>query len=412
MTEKSELRRPIRVAVLNTHPIQYFAPLYAYLARRVPEIHLTVLYCSDSSLRGAVDAGFERSVQWDIDLLAGYEYRFLGSAARTRTPAGFWSLVVPEVWSELRSGQYDVLWLHGYGYFACVLSFIAAKSMGMPVLLRGETHLSLSRRGWRRWLRDRLLRRASAWIDAFLAIGSRNRDYYRSLGVEDSRIHLVPYSVDNQRFTSAAQMTDLQRTSMRKKLGFTSDIPIVLYASKLVERKHPHTLMKAVSQLQQQGVRLGLCYVGSGPMEPALRQLETTLGLTDCVYTGFVNQSELPAVYAACDIFVLAAESEPWGLVVNEVMCAGLPVIIGEQVGCAADLVVPGKNGCLVSAGDVDELARAISGLAQDAVKRNHMRAESRVRMAAWGFPQCAEGLAQAVRRVGKSAQSRAPEQV
>ena len=88
--------RPTRIAILNSHPIQYFAPLYAYL-NTAPDLELTALYLSDLSIRGGKDAGFGQDIKWDLDLLAGYPSLFLGNA-RTREPGGFWSLVAPEVW--------------------------------------------------------------------------------------------------------------------------------------------------------------------------------------------------------------------------------------------------------------------------------------------------------------------------
>src|SRR5262245_60227561 len=106
---------PTRIAVLNSHPIQYFAPLYAYL-NAAPDLDVTALYLSDFSIRGGKDVEFGQNVKWDLDLLAGYRSVFLGEGAHTREPRGFWSLVAPQVWSELRSGRYDVVWLHGHQY--------------------------------------------------------------------------------------------------------------------------------------------------------------------------------------------------------------------------------------------------------------------------------------------------------
>jgi hypothetical protein len=134
--------RVTRIAVLNSHPIQYFAPLYAYL-NAAPDLNVTALYLSDFSIRGGKDAGFGRDVRWDLDLLAGYRSVFLGKGAHTREPGGFWSLIAPQVWSELRSGRYDVVWLHGHQYAANLIALMAAKTAGLPVMMRGETHLGL-----------------------------------------------------------------------------------------------------------------------------------------------------------------------------------------------------------------------------------------------------------------------------
>src|ERR1700689_2139783 len=87
-----------RIAVLNSHPIQYFAPLYAYL-NAAPDLEVTALYLSDFSIRGGVDTEFGQNIKWDVDLLAGYNSVFVGDRAHKRNPDGFWSLVAPQVWS-------------------------------------------------------------------------------------------------------------------------------------------------------------------------------------------------------------------------------------------------------------------------------------------------------------------------
>jgi hypothetical protein len=130
--------------VLNSHPIQYFAPLYAYL-NAAPDLEVTALYLSDVSIRGGKDSGFDRDVKWDLDLLAGYPSIFLGDRAYAREPQSFSSLVAPRVWNELRSGRYDVLWLHGHNYTANLIALAAAKAAGLRILMRSETHLGLPR---------------------------------------------------------------------------------------------------------------------------------------------------------------------------------------------------------------------------------------------------------------------------
>ena len=199
-----------RLAVLNSHPIQYFAPLYAYL-NAAPDLDVTALYLSDFSIRGGRDVGFGREVKWDLDLLAGYRSVFLGDAARTREPAGFWSLVAPQVWSELRSGRYDVLWLHGHNYAANLIALMAAKSVGLPVMMRGETHLGLPCGRVKSMLRRPLMGALYRSCDRLLAIGSANAAFYRAMGVPDEKIFLVPYSVDNDRFVRSAALTNEER---------------------------------------------------------------------------------------------------------------------------------------------------------------------------------------------------------
>jgi glycosyltransferase involved in cell wall biosynthesis len=390
--------KPVRIAVVNSHPVQYSAPLYAY-ANRDPRLEITALYCSDYSMRGARDPGFGREVRWDIDLLAGYRAVFLGPRAATRSIDGFWSLVVPELWREIRSGRYDAVWLHGYGYAAYVLAFIAAKSRGLPVYMRSETHLALRRPRWKQRLRDAFLARAYRFIDRFLAIGTANHDYYRALGVPEDRIHLVPYTVDNDRFIPAARLEAAERVALREKFGLPPDgVPVVMFASKFMRRKHPECVLQAAALLRDRGLRVALLMVGAGEMEAQLRALTARLGLEDVAFPGFVNQSELPAVYAAADVFVLPSADEPWGFIVNEVMCAGLPVVVSEDVGCVPDLVRDGVNGRLIRAGDPESLALALQDVLADPAKRAEMGRQSLALISNWNYERCRVGLVEASR--------------
>ncbi len=389
-------RKSFHVAVVNSHPIQYFAPLYAYLSRDA-EIAVTAVYCSDSSLRGGMDPGFGKPVTWNVDLLAGYRAIFLGGRARNRTPRGFFSLVCPEIWREVRTGGYDVVWLNGYAYAAYLLAFLAAKSRRIPVFIRSETHLRLARPRWRRWLRDGVLRIAYRFVDGFLSIGSANREYYIALGVPEARIFDVPYTVDNDRFMAAARSGAGRRNEVRKAYGLPLDQLVVLYASKFTRRKHPDDLVAAVARLRDDGVRVTLFLVGTGEMEAELRAAVHRRGLDDTVFAGFVNQAELPLVYAASDVFVLPSENEPWGLIVNEVMCAGLPVIVSEEVGCVPDLVRDGINGAQMKAGDVDSLVAALKNVIADEGNLRAMGRASLQIIQDWNYERCRLGVRDAL---------------
>jgi glycosyltransferase involved in cell wall biosynthesis len=385
-----------RLAVVNSHPIQYFAPLYASLNQE-PRLDVTALYCSDVSLRGGVDPGFGRPVTWDVDLLGGYRAVFL-TGAHQRTPAGFWSLVCPQVWTEIRSGRYDGVWLHGYAFAAYVLAFAAAKSRGLPVFMRSETHLGLQPSTWKRRVRDGVLSLAYRFVDRFLAIGRANREYYRSLGIPAERIFDVPYTVDNDRIMAAARITDAERAEVRARFRLPDDRPVVLFASKFTARKYPDTVIRAVARLRDEQVAVSLLMVGTGELEGTLRSLVAELGVQDEVsFSGFINQSELPRVCAASDLFVLPSEQEPWGLIVNEVMCAGLPVVVAEEVGCVPDLVHDGRNGLLVRAGDVESLTDALRRLVRGHAERAEMGRQSLEVIRPWSYERCRTGLMAAI---------------
>ena len=385
-----------RIAVVNTHPIQYFAPLYAYL-NTSKDIEVTALYLSDFSLRGATDQGFGQVVKWDVDLLAGYPYSFVGPNARTLVPVGFSSTIVPQIWGAVRRGGFDALWIHGHGVAANLIALLAAKSIGIPVFMRCETHLGLPRAGGKAVLRKPIMTMLYRTIDGFLAIGSANRDFYRAMGVPDKRISLMPYTVDNARFMEKSTLSEDQRAATCKRYGISSDRPAILYISKFMRRKHPDHLVQAAKRLVAEGLAFDLVLAGNGEMQAELEQLAAELPYV--VMPGFVNQREMPAILGACDMFVLPSEDEPWGLIVNEAMCAGLPVVVSSEVGCSADLVENGRNGQTFRAGDIDGLTNALRPIIRDANLRKSMSARGRELIERWSYRECLEGLREAVAR-------------
>jgi glycosyltransferase involved in cell wall biosynthesis len=395
--------------VLNSHPIQYFAPLYAYL-NSAPDLEVTALYLSNVSIRGGKDVQFGHEVKWDVDLLAGYRSVFLGTAAHTREPGGFWSLVAPEVWNEVRFGHYDVLWLHGHNYAANLIALMAANSKGLPVMMRGETHLGLPCGRMKTIIRRPLMGALYSRCDRLLAIGSENAAFYRAMGVSDQKIFLVPYSVDNDRFVRSARLSHEQRIEVRKRYGIAADRPAVLYAAKFTKRKRPGDLLKAARQLKSGSNQpFTVVMAGSGELEPELRTFCVDHGLDNVVFTGFINQSELPSLYGAADLFVMPSEYEPWGLAVNEAMCAGLPIVVSREVGCVPDLVRDGVNGYTPAAGDIPGLSQALRRLIEAEALRRRLGQASLARIQEWGYQECLQGIRSALAGLSCASFSPAP---
>ncbi len=201
------MRHVHRIAVLNSHPIQYFAPLYAYL-NQADDLDITALYMSDTSVRGEMDTDFGKVVKRDIELLSGYRARFLGPGARRRVPGGFFSLVVPEIWPAVRHGRYDAHIVHGHHFSGNLVTIAAAKLAGTKVMMRCETHFGLRRRGVKTSLRRTVIGTLYKFVDSCLAIGSANAAFYRAMGVPAERIFMVPYTVDNDRFVEILSLID------------------------------------------------------------------------------------------------------------------------------------------------------------------------------------------------------------
>lgn len=390
----------VRIGFINTHPIQYFAPLYAYL-NRSEDFSVSALYLSDYSVRGARDHGFAQIIKWDIDLLAGHKARFIQGADRRGEPSGFFSMVAPELWREVHRGAFDALVLHGHTPAAMLVATAAAKIARIPTLLRCETHLGLRRSALKSFLRRPMIGAYYRRLDGVLAIGSANREFYRAMGVPERRIFDMPYAVDNHRFMGGAQLANSERRELRAAFGVYDDRPIVLFAAKLLPRKRPDDLLRAAARLNELGVVFHVVIVGSGEMDAELHALAQHLGLPNNHFVGFINQAALPRVYGACDVFVLPSEDEPWGLAVNEAMCAGLPIVASSEIGCVPDLVHDGRNGGTFTAGSITGLTKALQSLLVDPGLRRRMGEASREIIARWSYAECGVGLRAALASVG-----------
>jgi glycosyltransferase involved in cell wall biosynthesis len=391
-----------RVACLVSHPIQYQAPLFRYLAAR-PGIDLTVFFLSDHSIHAYRDSGFGVNVKWDVPLLDGYRYEFLPRMGGGNELSFWWPWTFG-LRARLRRGRFDALWVHGYAHRGCLAGIAAAKSLNIPVLLRGESNLlsetdDALKLGVKRIAMPALLRT----IDGALAIGRLNRDYYLHYGIDASRIFPMPYAVDNEFFRTAALRARPNREALRAELGLKSQRPVILFASKMQPHKRAGDLLEAYARLSPDNEANSAAYLifaGDGEERIALECRARELKCDSIRFVGFRNQSELPAFYDLCDVFVLPSEHEPWGLVVNEAMNAGKPVIVSDRVGAGTDLVEEGINGFIYSVGDVAALAGHLHQLVENPERRSTMGMQSLEILARYGFEADRDGMLAALNSI------------
>lgn len=393
-----------RIAYLVTHPIQYQAPLLRRLSAE-PDFDLTVFFQSDVSLRAYHDAGFGRSFQWDVPLLDGYRHEFLPAIARRDQVNGLGPLSYG-IASRLWHGRFDVLWVHGYALWFNWVAICAAKAAGIAVLVRDEaTPTSARRSPGRKALKRMFFTTLKRVCDGFLAIGTLNREYYLQNGIDPERIFLMPYCVDNDYFASLARAAAPGLPALREELALAPDRPVILFASKFQRRKRAADLVDAFERLTAGADPRRMPYLvlaGDGEARPELEARAARVA--DAVrFVGFRNQSELPAFFDLCDVFVLPSEHEPWGLVVNEAMSAGRAVVVSDQVGCGPDLVRDGVNGYIYRCGDVEGLADALRNVLQEPDRARAMGAASAEIIGGWNFERDIAGLRDAVEAVTAS---------
>ncbi len=190
--------------------------------------------------------------------------------------------------------------------------------------------------------------------------------------------------------------------SFRAQLGLEPDRPILLFAAKLIERKRPAQLIEAFASVHADPAlrRPYLVFAGDGPLRAQLERDAARLAPGAVKFLGFQRQSELPRCYDLCDAFVLPSGQEAWGLVVNEVMCAGRAVIASDMVGSAPDLVRPGENGAVFRTDDVSDLARAMHDVLHDRARLAAMGRRSFEIIRHWSFEEDVAGLRQALNAI------------
>lgn len=395
--------RKLRLAYLVTHPIQYQAPLLRRIAAE-PDIALTAFFGTDFSARPFVAAEFGQTIEWDVPLLEGYEHHVLPAwGPREERDLGFWKPLNYGFAERLAAGGFDALWIHGYARWLHWSAMISARRRGVRVLLRDEaTPISAPRGPAKRLLKRAFFAGLSQMADAFLAIGTLNKRYYVGQGIDARRIFSMPYAVDNARFRADAAQAATHREQFRATLGLAPGRPILLFAAKLIERKRPAQLIEAFARVRAEPALRDpyLVFAGDGPLRASLEAQAAAQAPDSVRFLGFQRQTELPRCYDLCDAFVLPSGQEAWGLVVNEVMCAGRAVIVSDMVGSAPDLVRPGENGAIFKTDDVGDLARAIREVIGDPARLAAMGRRSLEIIARWSFEEDVAGLRQALAAV------------
>lgn len=398
-------KRPVRLAYLVSHPIQYQAPLLRRIAQEL-DLELTVLFGSDLSIRPYRDEGFGVEVTWDTPLLEGYRSEFLKPLRDNRTISALNPLsrgLLRRLQQPDGSPAFDALWVHGYASVNALQGILAANFLGIPVLLRAESWLGDRERGRLKLLaKATFLRTLRQAIAATLPIGIENRRYWQAYFGSSVPQFPMPYAVDNAWFADRTEQARSTKASLCTELdlpaslGLNAGRPVILFASKLQPRKGCEFLLRAYAELwhaSPAGGKPVLILVGDGEERAHLEALTAKLGLPDVRFAGFRNQSELPRFFALADIFILPSRHEPWGLIVNEAMASGCPVIVSSAVGCHRDLVTDGAEGHVYLEGDPDALTDALRSVLASPERAQRMGGAARRRVAQCSYEADVRGL-------------------
>lgn len=341
----------MRLAIITTHPIQYYAPMFKLLAGRC---NLKVFYTwGEDSIKPKFDPGFGKTIEWDIPLLDRYDYEFLTNTSRQPGSHHFKGIVNPDAIQRINAFQPHTILVYGWSNQSH-LKILRHYKGKIPVWFRGDSNLIDKGTGWRVLLKSLFLRWIYCHVDKAFYVGTANKAYFKKYGLKENQLIFAPHAIDITRF---AETRLIEASNFRKELNIQETDILVLFAGKLEHKKDPKLLLNAFAQLGQEN--LHLLFVGNGILEEELKSKSQELKHKALIhFLPFQNQKTMPVVYQSCDLFCLPSRGsgETWGLAVNEAMAAGKAILVSDKVGCAADLVKNGKNGYQFKSGDQADL--------------------------------------------------------
>ena len=406
----SPTQAPVRLAVVLSHPTQYYSPWFRWI-RANASVELRVFYLWDFGVTPRVDPEFGKTITWDVDLLSGYESEFVPNIAKAPGAEHFSGFNNPEITRRIGSWRPNAVLLFGYRYITHLRVIAWARLNRIPILFRGDSHF-LGR--GRPALPKRLIMQAVfAQFLACLFVGAANRDYFRGLGVPDKRLFFCPHCVNESLFNPERPEYSAQADVLRAKLGLDPDTRVVLFAGKLVPAKQPYELLRAFLEVARGNTALVI--IGDGVersrLAAAANELLETKGGPKVRLLPFVNQSEMPSHLKLADVFVLPSRGfhETWGLAVNEAMHMNVPCLVSDRVGCQRDLVTQGETGWVFPADEPDSLApslRSALGDLESPVTRARIKVGVRKRIARYTYSHATEGLIAALATLRRQPQA------
>ena len=335
--------KKIKVALLTNIISPYRVHLFEKLASN-PKIDLDVYFCSKT----------HSNREWTTPKKFEFNYKLL--SGKTLNIFGVYCHINISIISELIKRNYKIIIIGGYDSITNYLAFILSKLRRTPIILwSGSTKNEIS---FIRKLSLPLVKLIVKYSDAYIAYGNRAKDYLVSLGAEPQKIFKAYNTVDTEYFKKENLKYKHKKNKLKAGLGIKNKL-VIGYVGQLNPRKNVEFLISAYSKLKS-NLDVALVIVGDGSLRGELELVCKSKRIKDVFFVGFKQKGELPRYYALFDLFVLPSKTEVWGLVLNEAMASGLPVVTNHKVGGSEDLIKNGLNGFVVKSGELNQLCQAM----------------------------------------------------
>ncbi len=406
-----------KLAIISTHPIQYYAPLFKMLTDR-GKIDIKVFYTWPQAIQGHDDPDFGTQVKWDIPLLEGYDYQLVKNISKNPSSKNWSGIDNPTLVKDIEAYNPQAIWVFGWklkSHFAVMRHFKGK----IPVWFRGDSTLldyeiksikslvssiknnyhptsmlSQLKTYGKFKLRKAFLSYIYKHIDTAFYVGKNSKDYFLAHGLKQEQLVFAPHAIDNERFFDGEEKKyETVAQDKRKVFDIKETDIVILFAGKLEAKKNPWLLLRTFLTLPDSKIQTKLIIAGSGPQESELKKFAA--GNPNIIFLPFQNQTQMPITYRMADIFCLPSQGpeETWGLAVNEALACGRKVLVSDKVGCAIDLVND-KVGRVFKSGDSNDLQVKLTQLLQQKISAESCRQH----ITPWSFEAICVSLEKEIR--------------
>ena len=384
---KAVENKKTRVVVIASPPTPYRLPFYNLIGGR-EDLDVTVLFCGE----------FEPTREFQMSIGEGFRHEFLSGFPITfHGRDQFFYFINPGILSRLAKTGHECLVVAGYFLFSSQAGILRSLFKGVPYLVWSESHLGKVRSAFRNRMKEVFLRPLLRRASGYLVTGTLSAQYMMHYGAKKEEIFRLCNTPDVNLFIERGQALSERKQEIRRELGIDPDAAVALFVGRLVEKKGLQHLLPAFRRVREQVPKALMVIVGDGPyrtvLEPHIRELGDAVRME-----GFRQVEDLPKYYAAADLFACPSLDEPWGVVINEAMASGLPVVASTACGATPDLIRAGVNGIAVEPGDTEGIAAAVTKILSLGDRGREMGLASREIIRDWTPEQSAEDFARAVK--------------
>jgi len=388
-----------RIAFVTGLPNWHFSEFYKKLASH-PKIDLTMLFCESLGENVYKEAFGISNLEWGVNLLEGYKYKFLKNYSPFPPTFGktkLFSHLNFGVWNEIKKGHYHAVIVDIWNDISYWLAALACKVSNTPLLFASDSTILTERAKpkWKRVIKQVLLGRLLFPLaSGFLYRTELNRQFYLHYGISEKLLFFYPLSVDYEGLSNRYCELKKERHKLRLRYGIPTNAFVILFVGRLSKEKKLQDLIEGYMKTKAENK--ALIIVGDGKLRETLQEFVKRRNLQNVYFMGFRPKTEVPNFYALSDLLVLPSDYECHGDVVKEAMCFRLPVVVSDKVGASADLVKHSKNGFVYPCGNIDMLTFYIDELS-DKAKREQFGEMASEEVKKWDHSVAINGLINAL---------------